>query len=267
MDIPVPITIFTMTMRLLTSLLSLYFTVSAFVVVPNQQQQQRKHPSFYGHAHLEEMEEARRHFESMIGPLLFTAEETVPLTNGGRQRRKLEINLLKSLKDGDEAINELMSLWIHECPCKVVSTDAVKFMEFDCTSIAAAEETLRNILADCPIRTWPEPAARLALLLFVQGRYAECQEYTDAVIVAKPWHFEALQMQVLLQLVLHRDYAAAVSAARAGLPPLSQPRKRAAWIETAVSQATDQLDAMELQTARLAAKQQQQPLPSATAWQ
>ena len=244
-----------MKMRIL-SLLVLCISSKAKAFMSQQRQQHAY--SFHGHAHLKEMEEARRHFESMIGPLLFDRD---PLTNASRKRRQVEIRLLRSLRHSDDAVDELMSLWIHECPCKTVSTNAVKFMDFEC-SVTADEATLRNILADCTVATWPEPAARLALILFNQGRYVECREYTDAVVAVKPWHFEALQLQVLLRLV-NRDYAAAIVAARAGLPPVTQFRRRAAWIERAVSQAVSQLNALELQTATV----NQEPQPSTTAWQ
>lgn len=222
--------------------------------------------------HLAEMDDARRQFESMIGPLLFADVVPPLLTNAGRKRRHLEIHLLQSLRTSDDAVDELVSLWIHECPCQVVSTETILFKEYYCSnsndSAATLEKTLRNILAECPVRTWPEPAARLALLLFLQGRYVESQEYVDQVLSVKPWHFEVLQMQVWLRLaaVGRKDgLPRAISAARAGLPPLSQPRKRAAWIQTAASQATAQLEALE--EASACAKAFPHPRPSTTAWQ
>lgn len=270
--------------------------VSAFTM--QRQQHQAYYYSYslltnlYGHdAHhhhqLQDMEEARRQFESMMGPLLFqnlyndsnTNMSNVPLTSAARRRRQVEIHLLQSLNNSDDALDELMSLWIHECPCLTASTALVKLMESEC-SFGSAEETLRKILSDCPAAIWPEPAARLALLLFLQGQYRESQEYTDAVLSAKPWHFEALQLQVLLKLVMSSvDQAGAVVAARAGLPPVQQPRKRAAWIKRAVSQANAQMDAFERQTAAATLlsqpsdsydyrDSQQQPRPSsAGAWQ
>jgi hypothetical protein len=204
---------------------------------------------------LHEMNRARQKLEELIGPIVFddhvddsTGLIQTPhlLTNAGRKRRKLEIQLLQSLVQGDDAIDELMSLWIHECPCKVSSTDSIKFMsseEATCT-LEEAESTLRHIIADCPIELWPEPGARLAYVLFQLGQYTECERYIQAVLQAKPWHFEMLQMQMMLQLSFHGNRSAAIVAARQGLPALTS-RRRSVWVQHAVRQAKRKLRNLE----------------------
>lgn len=169
------------------------------------------------------------------------------LTSMDRKRRQVEVRLLRSLVDSDGAIDELMALWMQaECDGlhNAQTTAALKWMETECGDRIATEETLRDMIAECS--SWPEPAARLALLLYSQGRYAESYEYTQMVLQKKPWHFEALQLQVLLFLV-SSDRAGAIWAARAGLPGLNQRRKRQAWVSKAVAQATDQLYLLEQQ--------------------
>jgi hypothetical protein len=204
---------------------------------------------------LDEMNQARRKLEELIGPILFDdhiddstgmIQKPHLLTNAGRKRRKLEIQLLRSLEQNDDAIDELMSLWINECPCKVSSTDSIKFMsseEATCT-LEEAESTLRHIIADCPIELWPEPGARLAYVLYQLGQYTECERYVHAVLHAKPWHFEMLQLQMLLQLSYHGDVSAAIVAARQGLPDLAS-RRRSVWVQNAVCQAKRKLRTLE----------------------
>lgn len=204
---------------------------------------------------LHEMNQARQKLEELIGPILFddhiddsTGLIQTPhlLTNAGRKRRKLEIQLLQSLEQNDDAIDELMSLWIHECPCKVSSTDSIKFMsseEATCT-LDEAESTLRHIIEDCPIELWPEPGARLAYVLYQSGQYTECERYVQAVLQAKPWHFEMLQLQMLLQLSFHGNLTKAIVAARQGLPSLAS-RKRSVWVRNAVRLAKRKLRTLE----------------------
>ena len=222
---------------------------------------------------LHEMDQARQKLEELIGPILFddhvddaTGLIQTPhlLTNAGRKRRKLEIQLLKSLEHNDDAIDELMSLWIHECPCKVTSTDSIQFMssaEATCT-LEEAESTLRYIITDCPIELWPEPGARLAFVLYQLGQYTECERYVQAVLQVKPWHFEMLQLQLLLQLSLYGSVRGAIVAARQGLPALTAQRKRSIWVKNAVHQAKQKLRRLEEYTTSAHGRMDESP-PSA----
>jgi hypothetical protein len=216
------------------------------------------------------MENARRSLERLIGPPLLLDEQTVStppiLTPLGRKHRQLEIRLLQSLRHSDEAIDELMALWMQASAIEAASAKyndyspdedddvveytlaqtkgavlALHWMDNQCDR-RHAELTLRELIKQYP--TWTEPPARLALLLFYNGRYAESYKFNQVVLGMKPWHFEALQLQVLLFLV-SSDRAGAIWAARCGLPPLHQAKKRQSWIQKAVAMASDQLLSLE----------------------
>jgi hypothetical protein len=244
---------------------------------------------------LEEMEEARKRFENLMvsdsQPSMYTTstatatrDETQlppppPLTHTGRKRRELEIALLRSLEHSDDGIEKLMDLWVHECPCERRSVRIMKRMdEFSSSDGSSnidseeAESTLRKIIADCPY--WTEPAGRLALLMFSQGRLTECQYCIDQVLSLKPWHFEVLQLQLLVHLV-RKDYVSAIRTARWGLPPIQQPKKRKVWITAAVARAQYQLhQSVQQQEVRgdgallFSSSSSSSPQPSSTsAWQ
>ena len=170
------------------------------------------------------------------------------LTSGTRKRLELEIELLASLADSDEAIPHLMNLWVHECPSAAADIDKLQYL--DRLSPAKAETMLRAMVQQYP--DWPEPAARLALLIGLnhnkphqkQRAGEEALYYMDQVMIRKPWHFEVQHMQVLLSLQ-HHNLPRAIRAARVRLPPRTQPQRRAHWVKTAVAAAKEQLDALE----------------------
>ena len=214
------------------------------------------------------IEEAREQFELLIGPTLFDDNDCTCsgnsivsmddkkkphlLTIAGRKRREIEIRLLQSLQYSDDAIDELMALWIHECPNQIVNIDILQFMsskDSSCT-VTEAEMILRNvILHDCPISVWSEPGARLAYILFLQKQYEECEQYVQSVLSVKPWHFEMVQLQILLELSYRRNMSRAIHVARKyGLPPLHHIKQRYRWVKNATQQAQHQLQQMELYT-------------------
>jgi hypothetical protein len=207
------------------------------------------------HDNVEDLEEARRTFEAMLVPAIF--EKRHPLSFAERRRRQIEIELLRELENSDEALDQLMDLWIHACPCEAESIDALLLME--CQTTPETENTLKRIISKCP--DWPEPISRLALLKFVKGDYDECQECVHLVLRLKPWHFEMRQMQVLLDLARH-NRKTAIADARLGLPPMSQPKKRSYWIAQMVRAAERQLAELELDAVESLVLQ-----PSAAAWQ
>jgi hypothetical protein len=234
--------------------LTIVFT-EAFVVVhrhPNHVSRVKTHDSL---GPLEDLEEARRTFEAMVVPTIL--ETRHPLSFAERRRRQLEIQLLRELEHSDEALDQLMDLWIHACPCEAESIDAILLMEYQTTP--ETENTLKRIISKCP--EWPEPTSRLALLKLVKGDYDECQKCVDTVLRLKPWHFEMRQMQILLDLVRHNKVAAIVDA-RLGLPPMSQPKKRRYWIAQMVMAAELQLDELELDSVESSMLK-----PSTAAWQ
>lgn len=209
------------------------------------------------------IEEARHNFEHLIGPMLFDDNDSNNfltldnkkkphlLTNAGRKRREIEIRLLQSLQYSDDAIDELMSLWIHECPSQIVNIDILQFMssqDSSCT-VQEAKMILRNIIHDCPISVWSEPGARLAYILFLQEQYAECEECVQSVLSVKPWHFEMIHLQILLELTYHHNMSRAIYIARhLGLPPLHHTKHRYRWVQNATRQAQDLLQQLESYT-------------------
>lgn len=210
------------------------------------------------------IEEARDQFEHLIGPLLFDDNESHSiltqdhkkkphlLTNAGRKRREIEIRLLQSLKYSDDAIDELMSLWIYECPNQIVNIDILQFMsskDSSCT-VQEAAMILRNIIHECPITVWSEPGARLAYILFLQEQFEECEECVQSVLSVKPWHFEMIQLQILLELTYRHNMARAIQIARQhGLPPLHHIKHRHRWVQQATQQAQERLQQLESYTA------------------
>jgi hypothetical protein len=217
------------------------------------------------------IEEARQQLEHLIGPMIFddpnvhdnnnilsmdtttkTKKKPHLLTNAGRKRRNIEIRLLQSLQNNDDAIDELMTIWIHECPHQIVNIDIVQFMSsYDSTcTLQEAEIVLRNILQDCPVTMWSEPGARLAYILFVQEQYDECEQYVEAVLSVKPWHFEMIQLQILLALQYHHSMSRALHIARQyGLPPLHHRKHRSRWVQHMTELAQNQLQQLEYYTA------------------
>lgn len=214
-----------------------------FLKQNNQEQNKKDQRPF----DLDELERARSELEQIVGgisTLAATAKTSqARVSVGGRKRRLVEIGLIQSLVSSDDAIDELMSLWIRaECPTAVHSIDAIIFLEKECSSLQDAEDTLHQIIKEFPV--WPEPQSRLALLLFVQGKLKESQNWVDSVLELKPWNFETQHLQLLLHLV-NQDFTGALRSARKGLPPLDQPRKRAMWVQQAVQQAATQLAHLE----------------------
>ena len=211
-------------------------------------------------ADMEDLERARRELEQLLhsstsgGATIETETASNNLSCAGRQRRVLELELLESLRHSDDAIDTLMDVWIHECPADIHAVDAIQVLQDSCHDLAHAETVLLQIVQEHDNHHhdhWPEPYSRLALLWFVQGRYQECERAVQTVLQQKPWHFEALQMQVLLQLVNNNNnnnnnstnnhWAVALPYARRGLPPLQQRKRRHRWVDWAVQQAQHQL--------------------------
>ena len=242
---------------------------------------------------VEDLERARRELEQLLQSTSTTTETTVTigatsstqssapnendeflLSCAGRQRRYVELELLESLRTSDEAIDALMHVWIHECPADIHAVDAIQVLQDSCHDLQHAETVLLQIAQEH--RHWPEPHSRLALLWFVQGRYDECERSVQRVLQQKPWHFEALQMQVLLQLVLKaadddndkdHSWAAALPYARRGLPPLQQRNRRHRWVDWAVQQAQQQLLRLEERDDRARAAVDQSESSNESVWQ
>ena len=85
-------------------------------------------------------------------------------------RKRLEIQLLQSLQDSDDALEELIYLWMQEAEPE--DAQALQDMQEECSSGLVKEEALlRKMIEEHD--TWCEPCIRLATLLFYKGRTEE----------------------------------------------------------------------------------------------
>jgi len=138
------------------------------------------------------------------------------LTSVGRRRCELEMALLDSLRNSDDAIDELMHLWITERDDE--SANRIFRMQEECSSgLVEEERMLRAMMERYP--TWAEPFIRLATVLYYKGRTEESRELALYTLHIKPWHIEAPQLLTLLAL-RDQDVGKALYWARRGLPPL-----------------------------------------------
>jgi len=224
---------------------------------------------------MEDLEKARSSFEALMkqhGSALAPDQSTstIPvLTSASRHRKRLEIDLLESLADSDDAIEELVHLWMHEN----TADDAMVLtaMETQCSDgLIEEEKTLRSMVLENP--HWVEPRVRLALLLFYKGQTEQSYQVAIEALRLKPWHFEICHVFVLLSL-RQQDMGQALYWARRGLPSLygktdsdSVSRRRKGWVQRALQAAHAKLEEAEVATEELRAKQAQ-PETSSEVWQ
>lgn len=179
------------------------------------------------------------------------------LASSGRKRRELELQLLESLQDDDDAVEELMMLWL--CERDAAATRRLQDMEQTCSNGLVEEETyLRSLIQEYGFE-WVEPSSRLACLLFYKGRTEESMNMCQEVLKHKPWHFEALHLHLLNAILLDNQQSEIWDAARKTLPPLNERanhRRRRAWVKRAVTQAREsfQKAEQELQDAHIQQK-------------
>lgn len=226
-------------------------SISAFVVL-----NPKLHPSFCKLSSLppeDHLEDARQMFEELFQDGR-TSSQVFPdcSTSVSRHRRQIEMELLASLNESDDAVEELMHLWITERDQE--SAEQILQMQQQCsTGLVQEEDQLRQMMEWHP--TWAEPYVRLATLLYYKGRNDESYEMALTALELKPWHIEAPQLLVLLAL-REQDMGRALFWARRGLPPLRgaereeeefKPtyRRRRQWVKRSLRQAQDQLRAAE----------------------
>jgi len=188
---------------------------------------------------LEHLEKARESFESLVAkPHLFNDSHTASLTAASRKRRETEIDLLESLRDADDAVDDLVALWMQEKGKS--QANYLQEMEKSCSDgLLKEEELLRNMIEDSH-NEWAEPISRLAAILFYKGRSVESKEHADFVLQnIKPWHFECAQLQVMncLRLGLRKEV---FQYARMALPRLNDKTNNSArnqWVDSALRAA------------------------------
>lgn len=231
----------------------------------------RSAPSFLlsSKGNLGDLEEARKYFESSIQPLILgstiassttdaTAYTPPPQTASSRRRRLVEIDLLSSLNDSDSAVDKLMMMWMVERG-DVTSAQRLRDMEQLCSNGLVVEEAaLRDMISDYGM-DWPEPMSRLAAVLYYKGNSEESMIWANRVLQVKPWHFEAVQLQLLNCLRLRQDEedlqlggdgVEIWKFARQALPPLNPATNHAArrkWTDRALTEARRSFNQAEAQ--------------------
>lgn len=207
-----------------------------------------------GMEELARLEDLRRDLEPLFKPQQLAA--TLPTTVGKRRRQALELQLLESLADSDEAVDVLMDLWIHECPGEHKAIRAIQRLEtkLDENDVQVLQRVCESQMNDdtTPVQ-WVEPFLRLAMYYAAVGHYSQSDEYIQIVLSHKPWHFEALYLQLCVSL--RTDSANLYASARSCLPPLSRPNHRRQWVDRQV----------QIASAKYLPQQQQQQPPMA--WQ
>lgn len=226
---------------------------------------------------LEHLDKARKEFET-----LFlndddddddtnddeTSGENLPslllLTSAGRHRRRLEMDLLESLQDSNDAVDELMHLWMYEPNCAEAAA-ALQAMEDECSEGLVVEQaTLHDLMQAFP--AWAEPRVRLATLLFFKGETQASYAMALEAIQMKPWHFEIYSLLVMLSL-REQNIGQALYWARRGLPSIryepdgetiQKNTRRKAWVAWAVRQAQEQWNDAERATQAMLHKKEQQ---------
>lgn len=211
---------------------------------------------------MEEFETARQEFEKLM---ISSSKEQQEATSATQQRKhsdktlltasskrlkELELKLLKQLEDSDDVVDLLVELWTAE---RADAAKDLQEMELGhCSPGLVQEESQLRSMIERYGSEWIEPMSRLAVLLFTKGRLMEAMDLTRSVLQAKPWHFEAGQLLVVMLLRVG-DYASAIQAARVyTLPNLkesTQNRRRKRWVGKKVQQAQEMLrDALEATT-------------------
>jgi hypothetical protein len=171
-----------------------------------------------------------------------------PITTMDRKRRLAEVELLRDLLDGNEAVPILQDFWVHErgaaAAARLLQADALAARP---TTWPEAEAVLLQLVATHGVH-WAEPVNRLATLYFIQGRLDESEKLCHTVLRVKPWHFGALSGLVLVYGQM-QNFERARHWAELRLPPLSpksgpQPLRHE-WVKRSVKQARDALSQAE----------------------
>jgi tetratricopeptide (TPR) repeat protein len=185
------------------------------------------------HQDLQALEDAREDFERLLQEHVLPEHDV--LTTTSRHRRELEMNLLASLADSDGAIEELMHLWMYEHGSDAANA-LIEMEEVASPGLEREQAILTEMLEAYP--TWVENQVRLATLLYYKGETQQSRQIVRDALKIKPWHFEAVQLLVMLAL-RDGDLGKAIVVARQSLPPLGSKR-RDKWVNGAVREAKAQ---------------------------
>lgn len=166
-----------------------------------------------------------------------SAAQAPPLTTIAKERRMAEIQLLKQLEKGDEAMSALWSLWFSEqgpqAEAELQQTDDL--MVQGPAKWAEAEDRLRSLVSKHGVH-WAEPLNRLATLYYLQKRYKQSRALCELVLSIKPWHFGALSGIVMVCAEMN-DLQGATAWAALRLPSAEATGRRTVWVQRAVESA------------------------------
>jgi hypothetical protein len=163
------------------SWLSLSRLSTAFVPSGSLNKQQLvKHASCES---LEDFDKLRNSFEHLLDQHADSiSDHPLFLTSASRRRRQLELDLLRSLEDSDDAVDELMHMWMYEGTPE--EAEMLVAMEGECSSGLFKEEAmLKNMIQSHP--TWCEPCLRLATLLYFKGRTEDSYAFAHRAMELK----------------------------------------------------------------------------------
>ena len=167
-----------------------------------------------------------------------------PLTTIERERRQAEIQFMGKLADGDEAGEDLFTLWFNEKGPTAANTlrKAEALTNEGPEHWEEAEDLLKELIDEHGVY-FAEPLNRLATLYYMQGKLEKAETLCKMVLRVKPWHFGALSGIVMIYAALADSNKARMWAA-SRLPtyaPDGINRRRHAWVQMAVQSATDAL--------------------------
>ena len=208
------------------------FSGAASITTNRRSTPQRTRTTRHLHQDLKDLENAREEFERLL------QDHVLPdnvLTTTSRHRRQLEVNLLASLEDSDDAVEELMHLWMYEYGSEAANA-LIEMQEEASPGLVREQAILMEMMQDYP--TWAEPVVRLATLLYYKGETQPSRQLVRDALQLKPWHFEAIQLLIMLAL-RDGDTGRAIVLARQALPPLGSKR-RSEWVRRAMYEANAQ---------------------------
>lgn len=195
------------------------------------------------------MNELERWFvpSSNAESLLYDPERTL-VTSASRRSRELEISLLETLKESDDAIDELVHLWAFEQSPEVGKQ--LEGMQSGACSPGLVQEmrVLDSLCQQYP--AWAEPWSRIACVHYVRGQYSRSFYACQEALRRKPWHPEVYQLLTRLCLK-QRHVPQAIYWARQGLPVRKTSKRRTRWVEGAVKDARERLDLDEAYSERI----------------
>jgi hypothetical protein len=200
-------------------------------------------------------------FKSLISPFReIELPPPPPVTSMERERRGVEIELLRKLKDSNGATSQLWELWFSERGVQAYKVlQSSDSLMTDPATWQQCEQVLMTLIQQHGVY-FCEPVNRLATLYYLQGRYDQSYKLCQVVLRIRPWHFGALSGMVMVCAQLGKrdearmwadrrlpDLVGAVSPREPFTGGASNPR-RGEWVERAVADAQNSIQEAELRT-------------------